>query len=140
MDPNGTAPQDWALLWGNDSLDWRSESYIDDEVLIFGESRPPRSEIDVLIDLALAYARKGQATQHLPELLADLAEIRGGAEKPWVLGSLWRFREELDHGNDPAAAAREAIEIVHRREMSLKGLSARRHPTRKKSPSGRTKP
>lgn len=90
----------------------------------------------VTIDLALAYARKGQATQHLPELLADLAKIRDGAEKPWVLGSLWRFREELGRGTDPVVAAREAIEIVHRREMSLKGLSARRHPTRKKSPSG----
>lgn len=94
----------------------------------------------VTIDLALAYARKGQAAQHLPELLADLTDIREAAEKPWVLGSLWRFREELDRGNDPVAAAREAIEIVHRREMSLKGLSARRYPIRKKSPSGPTKP
>ncbi len=94
----------------------------------------------VTIDLALAYARKGEAAQYLPELLADLANIQEAAEKPWVLGSLWRFREELDRGTDPVVAAREAIEIVHRREMSLKGLSARRHPTRKKSPSGRTKP
>ena len=50
MDPSGNAPQDWALLWGNDSLDWRTESDITDEILIFGESRPPRSKIDLLLD------------------------------------------------------------------------------------------
>ena len=55
------------------------------------------------------------------------------------MGSLWRFREELDRTKDPIAAAREAVEIVHRREMSLKGLAARRYPTRKKSILGRTK-
>jgi hypothetical protein len=93
----------------------------------------------VSIDLAVAYARKGQAAQRLPDLLADLAERREAAENPWVLGSLWRFREELDRTKDPIAAAREAVEIVHRREMSLQGLSARRYPIRKKSPSGKKK-
>jgi hypothetical protein len=84
------------------------------------------------IDLALAHAKKGQAAPRLRHLLADLAKNQGAVEKPWVLGSLWRFREELGRGKDPAAAAREAAEIVHRREMSLKGLAARRHPARKK--------
>jgi hypothetical protein len=87
----------------------------------------------VSIDLAVAYARKGQAAQRLPSLLAGLAERREAAENPWVLGSLWRFREELDRSKDPSAAAREAAGIVQRREMSLKGLAARRH-------SGRTRP
>jgi hypothetical protein len=81
----------------------------------------------VSIDLAVAYARKGQAAQRLPGLLADLAGRRDAAENPWVLGSLWRFREELDRTKQPLAAAREAVEIVHRREMSLKGLAARRY-------------
>ena len=84
----------------------------------------------VSIDLAVAYARKGQAAQHLPGLLADLAGRRDAAENPWVLGSLWRFREELDRTKQPLAAAREAVEIVHRREMSLKGLAARRYPAK----------
>jgi hypothetical protein len=87
----------------------------------------------VSIDLAVAYARKGQAAQLLPSLLAGLAERQEAAENPWVLGSLWRFREELDRSKDPSAAAREAAGIVQRREMSLKGLAARRH-------SGRTRP
>ncbi len=93
----------------------------------------------ISIDLAAAYAKQGQAAQRLPDLLADLAETRRAAEKPWALGSLWRFREELNRGNDPAVAAREAAEIVHRREMTLKGLSARRHPARAKGHSGRTR-
>lgn len=79
------------------------------------------------IDLALAHAKKGQATQRLPGLLADIARLPGAGEKPWALGSLWRFREALEHGQDPAAAARAAAEIVHRREMSLKRLAARRY-------------
>jgi hypothetical protein len=85
------------------------------------------------IDLALAHARKGQAAPRVRRLLADLAEIGGAVEKPWILGSLWRFREDLDRGKDPGVAALEAFEIVHRREMSLKGLAARRH-------TGRTRP
>jgi hypothetical protein len=84
----------------------------------------------ISIDLALAHARKGQAAQRLPGLLTDIAETRGAAERPWALGSLWRFREALNRGQDPAVAAREAAEIVHRREMSLKRLAARRYPTR----------
>jgi len=77
------------------------------------------------IDLALAHAKKGQTAQRLPGLLTDIARLPGAGEKPWALGSLWRFREALDRGHDPAAAAREAAEIVHRREMSLKRLAAR---------------
>jgi hypothetical protein len=91
------------------------------------------------IDLALAHAKKGQAAPRLRHLLVDLAKNQGAVEKPWALGSLWRFREELDRGKAPAAAAREAAEIVHRREMSLKGLAARRHPARKKGLADRTK-
>lgn len=82
------------------------------------------------IDLALAYAKQGRAAERLPSLLADIAQRPGAAERPWALGSLWRFREALNRRRDPAAAAREAAEIVHRREMSLKKLAAYRYPAK----------
>jgi len=84
----------------------------------------------ISIDLALAHAKRGQAAERLPGLLSDIAGIPGAGEKPWALGSLGRFREALDRGQDPAAAAREAAEIVHRRKMPRKKLVARRYRTR----------
>ena len=80
----------------------------------------------ISIDLALAHAKRGQAAERLPGLLSDIAEIPGAGEKPWALGSLGRFREALERGKDPATAAREAVEIVHRCEMPRKRLAARR--------------
>jgi tetratricopeptide (TPR) repeat protein len=84
----------------------------------------------ISIDLALAHAKRGQAAERLPGLLSDIAEILEAGEKPWALGSLGRFREALEHGQDPAAAAREAAEIVHRREMPRKRLAARGYRSR----------
>jgi tetratricopeptide (TPR) repeat protein len=75
------------------------------------------------IDLALAHARRAQAAQRLPALLVDIAKLPGASEYPWALGSLWWFREALEQRRDPAAAAREAAEIVHRRETSLLRLT-----------------
>ena len=84
----------------------------------------------ISIDVALAHARRGQAAERLPGLLSDIEGIPGAREKPCALGSLCRFREALDRAQDPAAAAREAAEIVHRREMSRKRPAARRYRTR----------
>lgn len=70
------------------------------------------------IDLAFAYAKQGQ--QRLPELLTDIAKLPGAPEQPWALGSLWTFREVLQQRGDPAAAAHEGAEIVHRRTWSLR--------------------
>jgi tetratricopeptide (TPR) repeat protein len=71
------------------------------------------------IDLAFALAKRGQAEQRLPELLADLAKLPGTSEHPWALGSLWWFQEAVEQRRDLAAAAREAAGIVYRRERSL---------------------
>lgn len=71
------------------------------------------------IDLALAYAKKGGAAQRFPALSEDLTRLRGAEEKPWALGSLSWFREALEQGQEPAAAARHAAMLVHRRETSL---------------------
>lgn len=76
------------------------------------------------IDLALAYARQGTASKHFSTLLHGICRISGAAEEPWALGALWWLREALEQGQDPAAAARTAAEIVHRRERSIRRLAA----------------
>ena len=75
------------------------------------------------IDLAFAHATRVQAAERLPALLEDLAKLPGASEYPWALGSLWWFREMVEQGRDPADAARQAAEIVHRRETSLLRLA-----------------
>ncbi len=72
------------------------------------------------IDLAFAYAKQGKGQQRLPELLTDIAKLPGAPEQPWALGSLWTFREVLQQRGDPATAAHEGAEIVHRRTWSLR--------------------
>ena len=68
------------------------------------------------IDLALAYAKNGNAAQRLPGLLNDLADEPGA--RLWALGALTWFRDALEQGQDPDLAARQAAEIVHRRGKS----------------------
>lgn len=80
----------------------------------------------ISIDLALAYAKQGQAAERLPGLLRDIAQQPGAGEHPWALGALWWFREAIERGQAPAGVAWEAAEIVHRREKSLVKLTAGR--------------
>jgi hypothetical protein len=68
------------------------------------------------IDLALAYAKTGNAAQRFPGLLRDLREKLG--VRPWALGALTWFRDALEQGQDPGLAAWQAAEIVHRRGKS----------------------
>jgi hypothetical protein len=77
------------------------------------------------IDLALAYEKSGQSARHFPGLLKEIQQLEGIADQPWALGSLWWFREAVDHGWDPARAAREAANIVHMRDRSLISLARR---------------
>lgn len=75
------------------------------------------------VDLALAYVKQGNAAQRLSGLLRDLARKSGAEENPWALGALRWFCEALEHGEEPALAARKAAEMIHRREESIERLA-----------------
>lgn len=79
------------------------------------------------LDLGLAYAKEGTVWQKLPYLLAGVERVRGVGAEVWGLGSLWKFREMLQNGHEPAVAARQAAELVGRRETSLTGLATSRN-------------
>jgi hypothetical protein len=74
------------------------------------------------LDLALAYAKKGQAAERLPDLLREIARHKDAALQPWALGSLWWFQEAVEQKRDLAIAVKEAAEIVHRRERCVRRL------------------
>jgi len=74
------------------------------------------------IDLALAYSKQGTAAQRFPGLLKDLAGKMETAENPWAQAALTWFRDALNQGRDPMTAARQAAELVHRREIPASAL------------------
>lgn len=81
------------------------------------------------IDLAWAHARAGGLTERLPGLLQDIAQLPGATEPVWPLGALWRFREAVEtQGAEPETAAREAADVVRRRESSLAKLAVESPP------------
>lgn len=80
------------------------------------------------LDLAFAYARRGDAIGRLACLLAEVAGLPLAGERPWAVEALDRFREVLEReGGEPVAAAREAAEIARRGRGA--GLQAPPDPT-----------
>lgn len=71
------------------------------------------------VDVALAYAKQGEAGRRLPGLLKDVAQFPEASQHPWALGSLWWFREAMKKRRPPETAAREAAAIIHRQERRL---------------------
>jgi hypothetical protein len=67
------------------------------------------------IDLALAYAKRGDASQHLPRLVKDVMNQVGSVTEIWAPCSIAWIEEALKHDDDPVVAARMAADMVRQK-------------------------
>jgi hypothetical protein len=74
------------------------------------------------VDLAWAYAKRGEAQQRLPALLGEVARLPQATQHVWALGALWKFRDALEQGAGPESAAWQASQVLRRRDRCLAGL------------------